>query len=142
QCRQERLEDESRAAGRADVEVMVAAFDAAWPEGEGTRVELRALDRGAADACGGSDGGQVLVQQPGALAPGAHAVDPERPPGDQAQAERRAHDLPTALALRAVDDERLPVGRPAHPLTQTTWRSVCTISTRSFCASITASMSL
>ena len=32
--------------------------------------------------------------------------------------------------------------RPDQPFTHTTWRSVCTISTRSACAAITASMSL
>ena len=38
--------------------------------------------------------------------------------------------------------ERAVAGDVVHPLTQTTWRSSCKTSTRSFCASMTRSMGL
>ncbi len=64
----------------------------------------------------------------------------QRASGDGAEREGGAQDLPTALAPGAVDTNEIT--HCAYPFTQTTWRSVCTTSTRAAWAAITASIGL
>src|SRR5712692_7659096 len=68
-----------------------------------------------------------------------------RPTHDRLVALRQTGRIPREGKKGRRDDlARLPFHfrAPHHPFTQTTWRSVWTISTKSLCAAMTASMGL
>lgn len=110
--------------------------------------EIGALHGGGADLPRRLHGHQVLPPQPGLVTATAQVGDAEGFAGDERERQRGAQHLAAALALGAIDLDRrchdLTSGRCARsqPFTQTTCRKVWTISTRSACACMTASMGL
>src|SRR5262249_56213281 len=120
---------------RADGETVGARPHALRSEHDRLRADAGALDLRVADGGGRLQRGQVLPHQARLGASGADAVDAEGRAADEREGERRPEDLAAALAAGSVDGEH-------HPFTHTICRSVWTISTRSFWASITASMDL
>jgi hypothetical protein len=96
--REHRLQDERGAAGRADCEGVVAGDDIIRLERELARADGRPFNLRAPDLRGGHDGRQVLPLQAGLLSPRPHALDAERLARDERERERRADDLPAALA--------------------------------------------
>ena len=97
QRREYRLQDERRAAGRADAEGVVAGRDLARLERKILGADSRALDPRAADFGGGRHGRQVLTLQAGLLAPRAHALDAEGLARDERERQGRADNLSAAL---------------------------------------------
>ena len=160
QRRQHGLQDQCAAAGGADGEAVVAGMDPAGAELERLRAEFGTDDGGAANLLRRQHAGQVLAHQARLGPLGADAVDAQRRAGAHGQRQRRAQDLPATLAVRAVQFNELvvlvhlvqsPAGCPRRssllladpqPFTHTTCFSVCTTSTRSCWAAMTASMSL
>jgi hypothetical protein len=136
QGRQHGLQHERAAAGRPDGELVCTRLHFARPEGEFSGSHLIARHGGITDLRRRFDGGQMLAHQTRPFTLGPDVRDPERDAQAQGERKRRAQDLASALAFGSIARDH------AHPFTQTTCFNVWTISTRSRCACITASMSL
>ena len=100
---QDRLRDKRHAAGRPDVEAVLAPFDLAGNELQLARAHLDVGHLRAAYLGDGLHAREVLALQSRLLAPRANLLDPHRPPRDRAQRQRSAQHLPAALALRSVN---------------------------------------
>jgi hypothetical protein len=103
--RQEGLEHQARASGRADCEAVLAGLHIAGNEGQLRGPDRELLALGAADLTRRLDRGDVLAHHPGARAVGADLLDPEGLAGDERQRERGAEHLPSTFALGAVDHD-------------------------------------
>ena len=89
------------------------------------------LNRLASERLGGLHSAKILLSSVDFAPPASRAG------GCRRRARLRNQDLAAPFSHRAVEpDER------RHPFTQTTWWSVWITSTRSLCASITASIGL
>jgi hypothetical protein len=99
--RQDRLQDEAGASGRADGEAVLARGHPARDEGELRRPDRQLLALGAADRARGLDGGDMLAHDSGARTVGPDLLDPEGLAGDERKGECGAQHLPSAFALRS-----------------------------------------
>ncbi len=99
QCGQHRLKDQRATARGADVEGIVASEQTTGPERERARSELRTFDLRVADLRGGIDRREVLTHEAGPLTIRANVGDAKRLLRADGERQRRAQDLPAALAL-------------------------------------------
>ena len=99
----DRLRDERDGPGRADVELVGAAFDLARLERKMHRADLIALHLRAADLRDRAHAREMLALEARLLALRADVHHLKRLAVGGAQRERGAEHLPAALALRAVD---------------------------------------
>ena len=104
---QNRLENERAGPGRADVETEPTGPDLARNEGDLLRADFRSGELGAADGCGRSDGCEMLWPQARPFTSGADIGDANGDRERGGQAHTGAKNLPAALALRSIDDDRL-----------------------------------
>ncbi len=105
QGRQDGLEDQRGAAGRAHVEMVLSRPDLAGEEGQIAGIELRALDLCPSDLGRRPDRRQMLPHEPRLGPPGADLLHAERCPGHQRQGQRRPQNLSAPFALGSVDGQ-------------------------------------
>jgi len=103
QRRQDGLQDQRRAARRADPERVLAAADRTGAEDQLLRAEFRTLDLRRTDLHGRLDGGQMLAHQARLGPPGPHPIERHALARDRSQRQRRPHDLAATFALGPVD---------------------------------------
>ena len=88
QGRQDRLQYQGRAAGRANVQGIRTAANRPRLENQTRGAKLVSFNMGIADLGGGLQRRQMLAQQAGFLAPGANVLNDQRSPGYHRQRER------------------------------------------------------
>jgi hypothetical protein len=82
-------------------------FARARAENQAAGIQRRPFHFGAADLGYGQHGGQMLLHEARLFSPGARVFNHDRPARHQRQRQRRAEDLPAAVAPGAVDVERI-----------------------------------
>ncbi len=115
---QQCLKDERRRAGAPRAGCLLDIDDVLPSSGALGRLKDQlarphgvALHPSRADIGHGADRCQVLGAQSRVATPRANAMDPKGAPGNGRQRDRGAHNLPTPLAIRAVDGQ--PAGHPS-----------------------------
>jgi len=100
---QHRLQHQRAAAGRANVEGVVARTRFPRLEDQGLRAEFGAFHPRGTDRRGGLHAGEVLAHQPRLRTLRTDALDREGLAGAHRQGQRRPQDLAAAFAGRAIE---------------------------------------